>query len=578
MKKCLAPAALVFMAAVLGWSFWETARCLGAAWVSTPSRFTPIVPAAVLVWAVHAGKAAGVLLFFAAIRLLGARLRRLFPSHLTPGLEPFFIDVALGLIGWSLLGFGLAASGLSRPAIIRGISALLLVALAAWDFAGERLLIRDLGRLRTAVRTPVDGVSALLVLVAFVYGVLTLLPETFCDSLVYVLSLPEHYLAAGRMTDMASNLTTRHPGLPQTLYMWVLAWSDDRACRIFNAGLGGLWAAAVGVWSARRWNASAGRWAALVLLSSPFVGAYLWSCTFDMSAGFFVFASFAAWEAADGASQKCRVGTAKRAEDGPSRRAAFFLSGLFLGAAGASKYTAAFGGVYYLLDGLFFSRRAKEIRLREGALFILGGLLPLAPWWVRNVVYCGNPFYPYAVSWLGGTSGPGIELLKGLASEQRLHPEWSRRATIVFVQSIRGVWDGRTGFIGPLFLMAAPAIWLSGRVRNLFRSPLFLYPAASYLAYSAASGWLRYYIPHLGILAAAAGAGLAALEEVPAWAGSFEARRWPRRRVWLFQRPWSGRWSNKDGTSSRAESRPPTSFANRIRWPTKTPLKGPSTI
>jgi hypothetical protein len=511
MRKFLAPAALAFTAAVLGWNFWDTARCLWGAWTGTPASFTPIVPAAVLVWTAHAGKAAGVLLFFAAIRLLGARLRRLFPAGSAFGLDPFFADAALGLIAWSLLGFGLAAAGLSRPAIIRGVSAFLLVGLSALDFAGERLLIRDFNRLRAAARVPVDGVTALLVLVALVYGALTLLPETFCDSLVYVLPLPERYLAAGRMMDMPANLISRYPGFVQTLYMWILAWSDDRACRIFNAGLGGLWAAAVGVWSARRWSAAAGRWAALILLSSPFVGSYLWSCTFDMSAGFFAFASFAAWEAA------------KRAEGAHFRRAGFFLAGIFLGAAGASKYTAAFGGLYYLLDGLLISRRACNIRLREGALFALGGFLPLAPWWARNAVYCGNPFYPYAVTWLRGTSREGIVLLKGLSAEQWRYPAWGRRLTVFFVESVRGALDGRFGFIGPLFLMAAPGAFISGRARTFFRSPIFLYAAFAYLVFSAATGWLRYYMPHLGILAAGAGAGLVALEEVPAWGRIFRA-------------------------------------------------------
>jgi hypothetical protein len=108
-----------------------------------------------------------------------------------------------------------------------------------------------------------------------------------------------------------------------------------------------------------------------------------------------------------------------------------------------------------------------------------------------------------------------------LSAEQWRYPGWGRRLTVIFVESVRGVWDGRFGFIGPLFLMSAPAIGLPGRFPRFWRSPLFLYAAASYLAFSLSTGWLRYYMPHLGILAAATGACLAALQEVPDWGRTF---------------------------------------------------------
>jgi hypothetical protein len=413
-----------------------------------------------------------------------------------------------GLLGWSLLGFLLAALGLSDPGFLRIISLLFFAGMAVWTLRKQgpaRPDFASVWKRRIATVKDLPRVPALLLaLVFFFYGAATVLPETFADALHYYLAVPQAYLRTGRMLDIPGYVTSYYPGFVQTLFLWGLAWGDDRLCRLLNLSVGILWAGALYAWLRARRGVQAAAWAALFLAASPFVGQFMWSCTYEMVCGFFLFLAFGVWTRALNESFA------------PERRRLFFLAGLFLGAAGAAKYTAAFALPYFGISYIL-GRRADR---QEIFWFLCGGALPWLPWGIRNWVFAGNPFYPYSAA---GTDISALQkdLLERFAASQQGETAWGKRFLTVAVQSTAGIWHNRNAYIGPVFLMLLPFAGFArrgtaaghGKLGRGVLWPLGLYAAKSYAAFSAATGFLRFFIPHLWVLAALAGIILAALLE-----------------------------------------------------------------
>ncbi|MBI4396533.1 MAG: glycosyltransferase family 39 protein [Elusimicrobia bacterium] len=427
-------------------------------------------------WLRHSGRVLGAAAFFVSLPGLGARLLRRWKYH-SP--EDVFVQTGLALVVWSTGGLLLAALRLSSPSILRAVSlVLILLGLSGW----RKATLPSLERIRGFGKSPLGWA---LLGFAGLYLLTTVVPETFYDALVYHLAVPSAYLLEGGLKDLADIHLTRLPGLLQTLYLWGLAWSDDRLCKLMNWGFGLLSAGLIGSWTAKRWGAQAGRWAALLFLSSPMIGVNLWSCTNDLLCGFFFFLSFILW-------------LESWEPSGDHRWRSLALSGFFFGAAAASKYTALFACPFFLLDLLVKRWRARRPFGTPGLIFAAGVLLPLFPWWLRTGLWTGNPFFPQAASLFGGDAPGNIALLAGWRADTMGDGNLFHRSLSLVRESLRGVEEGRFGFIGPVILMLLPL--------SLFLTPRMEVQAllggafVSYVFFVFVSGRIRYFIPQLGLL------------------------------------------------------------------------------
>jgi hypothetical protein len=243
------------------------------------------------------------------------------------------------------------------------------------------------------------------------------------------------------------------------------------------------------------------------------IGVNLWSCANDIPAGFFVFLAFA---------------HALRARGG-SGRLPFFLTGIFFGAAVSVKVTALLAGPFFMLWLTKASLRGavpatkQSLPSNEGvataqtpglamtggafALFGLGLLLPLLPWWVRTGMWTGgNPFFPHAAGILGGDSVENLSLLAVWNRDAAGEGGMLFRALSLARESLQGMEQGRFGFVGPALLMLLPLAFFL-RPDPVW-GPMTAYAVLSYAAFVTATGRLRYYIPHLPVLFALAAACL----------------------------------------------------------------------
>lgn len=474
------PLFLLWASALAAVHFWQEARffTLVMGDMPAPSPWPGSWGAAPL-WAAHLARTAGAALLLLIARETGRRIL----SRLRSAAGGLAAECGLGLAIWSLLGFTMSLLGLSHPWALR-----------AATVAGALLVLRkDSFRFSPAPAIrPVLLPAALLLSVFALLWMTTITPEIFCDPLSYVLPLAEAALREGRWTELPTPLA-RLPGLSAFSYLWGLAWGDDRLCKLMSLGTGALWAGAVWTAAGRR----AGPWAALLLAAAPFAGASFWTSGQEPLAGLLVLAAYLVWN--DAWDQ----------EDAARRRSLVLLAGLCLGAACAAKYTAAFGAPYFAGDFLLRRWRGK-LAVREAGLFLAGAVLPLLPWWIQNALATGNPFFPLAGGWWGTADPVRDHLLARCSLELgSAGKSWLYKVLSFPVNSLTGVWDGRSSFLGPLFLIllpATPLVWKDPGVRRAAA-----YALVSYLAMTAATRTFRYYTPHLGIACLWAGPILARL-------------------------------------------------------------------
>jgi hypothetical protein len=474
--KRFLPLPLWTAAAVLVYHTAFTFRDFRPGWEELPRVFSPWGNFLPEIWMGHMPRLLAAAVFFASLPGLGSRILR------AAGVEEnrYFIRAGTALAAWSLLGFLLAAAGLSSPRILKAVS----VAAAAAGLTAVRWTAVP-GRWRAGIAAAENHPlpAALLGGFCLLFGLTTLVPETFYDALVYHLAVPQAYLQNGRLVDMADIHLTRLPGLVQTYFLWGLAWDGDRLCKLMNLGAGLLAAGALGEWTARFSSPRAGLWAALTFLSAPVVGIGLWSCANDVMAALFLMLAFDVW---------CG------AAEGDVRR--FGLAGFLLGTAACVKYTALFSLPFFAAHFLWRNRRGPSGSWRAGAAFAAGAAVPLLPWWIRTGLWTGNPFFPQAAGWLGGDIPENLALLAAWKGDVQGGHGFGRRAVSFLVESLHGVRGGRSDFLGPVFLMVAPAAVFLGSSRE--RKVLAACAGMSYLVFATASGRMRYFIPTLALTAA----------------------------------------------------------------------------
>jgi len=330
------------------------------------------------------------------------------------------LGIGAGLLALMVLAIGLAGL-LYRPVLI----GLLLAGATGWIWrAGpsrhaieppqpaqiDRPVIRQ-----PVIRQPfiqwIAASSRLLALGLIVFGVL--MPEFFHDALIYHLELPRYDLLHHRISFLPWNYNSALPANVESLYVIALALSDERATKLIHAAFALLCVAALnaaGRHCALRTGSSdqsgaplgvvTGQLAGTLFLLTPAVVLLAAVSGNDLGLLFFELSSLLAWWRWRTAVQQPR-GTAPYAPG----RAWLICSGLLMGFALGTKYSALFflvgmAAAWGVQIGSHSTKRSATFRAfgRWLAMAAAAG----SPWWVKNVLATGDPFYPS----LGPSTGP----------------------------------------------------------------------------------------------------------------------------------------------------------------------------
>jgi hypothetical protein len=399
-------------------------------------------------------------------------------------LEMIFFPIALGLGCLSMLMIGLGV-------------------LHAWVHAGGWMLIlggifisgpwirtlRD--RLSKETAQPVATLSFLPAIAILGGALLSLLlalaPITYYDSLVYHYALPAAYLRAHHWVALPGLIYSAFPQNLEMLWTLGLLIGDDTVANLLAWSLSVLLIGAVVSLARRFLDEHVGLIAGALLAVMP---AFLF-----LSSGGYVdvgltLYSFLAFYTAMLSRQK-------------SGDVWSLYSGLFAGLAIGIKYT---GAVPAVLIGLILIYRRDSIR---PTLIYVGSLaVILMPWLIKNVLFVGNPIFPFFYHWGINAMNPWLNqaaagYFSGI-SEYYSRSPWQLPG-VVWNAAVNGLQFGRgmdvLGDFGWIVLIAfLPALWLAPRQRLTVKR-LWLFALGYMVLWGFSRPVLRFLLPLSPILA-----------------------------------------------------------------------------
>jgi hypothetical protein len=304
-------------------------------------------------------------------------------------------SLALGLGALGYLAFALGLLGLLRTGWIAGM----LLALGLWvgpEWRPAPIRLRPaLSAIRTAWSSaePLAKVTAILAASISILALIhTLSPPRDYDGLMYHLVGPQLFLQAGRVVPYPDNWYINAPFTLEMVFTVGMAFGDDIFPKLIHFTTAVLLVLATFA-AGRRWlGRRGGPLSAAILLGVPTLPIWASFAYIDLGWSLWEFLALAAalawWQSR-------------------SRRW-LVLSGAFIGLAMAAKYLGLMG---FLVLGIFVwlgaSRDSPRERLRSAGIYGIAAMLVSAPWYLKNLIWFGNPVFPL---YFGGPGWPAERL------------------------------------------------------------------------------------------------------------------------------------------------------------------------
>jgi hypothetical protein len=385
----------------------------------------------------------------------------------------------LGLGELGLLGFALAALGAATFEVLLGIQLLFLLWFIRLGIMAD--VFARIDELVIQLRTSASKVPGWMVVTVTVGMVLTfsltLLPpvEAF-DALLYHLTVPYLWLRDGglRAYDMPPYW---FPGIVEGAYVWGLGLGTD----IVPQQLHFLWGVFTGLllwnWSSTLWDDRTAWWVLLLLLSMPSLLLLAsWAYT-DLALSFFALAIlFSLWQGRN-------IG----------HTSWWRLAAIFAGMAMGVKYTSAIIPVTAILLISIWTWKERKAWLTEIMWFSAISGLTGCIWYLRNLVWMENPFYPFV---FGGRYWDSFRA--ALYAGAGTGAGWDLKAILTLPLTITLNYQDITAFdgdIGPLYLLALPmALWIILKRRNFEPAQQRALAVIGFFGLSSAIFWTYGYI------------------------------------------------------------------------------------
>jgi hypothetical protein len=480
------------VACLLGWSL----AILGVFFLSHASMVEPLGG--------FAGTLGTALATAVAFHICGWRifrtLRRFFPGQLD-GLDLFAIEMGLGL-GVAMLGlFAMGLLGLYGPTSVIGF-----VVVLAMTVGNPRNFLRDLlsrwreMRQDLSTCTPAERFFGLIVvLVAIMTGLQSLTPETSQDALVYHLAAPDLYVQSGSFHFIPGNFYASFPQNVEMLYTLALLLGDSSLAAWYHWWLGIGAALAVACLARRASGGKGGLVAATIFLTIP--SAALVSTWAYVEMGWILFQML---------TILCFLIWRREGSTGW-----IVLAGVFAGLAAGCKYTG--GSIGLIVLGLIAvfgppTQAGLRPRLVAGTLFSFTVAAVVSPWLIKNIVFTGNPLYPFMHGVFGGRDWDAERaaafgmFLKNWGDVGSL-TDWLMLPVHLTFGSRFSSIESFDGMIGPAFLLGAPLVILGWR-RDANLTVLGVIAAALGMLWLITTHQIRFLLPTLACLAAMIGGGL----------------------------------------------------------------------
>lgn len=335
-----------------------------------------------------------VLAFLSTGRIVTQKIWRL---NFTSPTEAFVFSSALGSVIVSVIIASLAFMGQVSSSTCWAVLVILLASglvflkeSRQWELKAG-LAFFSLSPLKTSIQI-ILGILVLLSLS------LALAPAFATDALVYHLAVPKAYLEAGGIINLPNNIYSFFPQQMEMLYLFALALGTDHLAQLTGLGIVFLLLIALQQYYRKLGSASYAWLVPLIYISTPTFFNIASSAYVDLQAATYVFLAFYAWE--NGCTRK--------------QPGWFFLMTLFVGSAVATKLTTVIIVPLAFL-GLAINGRSNKNTgqvVSQCLILMIGSLMLIMPWLVRNYYFTGNPLAPYFMTFLGGESGMNWDITR----------------------------------------------------------------------------------------------------------------------------------------------------------------------
>ena len=436
-------------------------------------------------------------------------------------IEESLFAAGLGAGALSLAMFALGLTHLWNTTLLRGLFLLLTTLSLGAAYLEYRskiksgVTIESPPSVQTAtVLAPLEWSAVVLIAMAALLAFLaTSAPEEFYDSLVYHLALPKLYLLNQGIVQTPHNAFSGAPQGVQMLYGLLLSVGDEHLTALlhFSFGLG----TALVLWRCANKYCSrdVGIMSALLFYLCPMALRAGSASGADLAASFYCALAFFAILRSVEPPNIPEVSGIKG-----KNRAWSICAGLLIGLGMSTKYNVFPVGLALVLVHAWATRQ-HGLPLRNSVYVAFLALLVLSPWLFKNLLFFGNPMYPFLNNLSG--SGPHLADWTGFLGAAQSRNLVKTFATVVgWKDFILLPWTlsqgaGIENWPGAAFIAALPWILLL-RWSNDSHKTSAIAAGSAYLAWSLTSTQGRFLLPALPIIAYVAALAVNQ-SEVPRW-------------------------------------------------------------
>jgi len=437
---------------------------------------------------------------------LGQKLLKWFKFGKEFSLENFIFSIGLGLGGLIFFIFGIGIVGLLYKSLV-WVFLIIFGIIGLWEIVKQKLSL-------LVQREKFVGFEIFWIIVLFLTGLIFLIgalsPDTYYDSLVYYLGVPNYWIVNHRITVVPYNYLSQHPYNISLLYTVGLLLKDDILAKLIHFSLGVLTLITIYVFCRKYFNRQIGLLAAVIFYTIPVVGMVSQRAGIELGLAFFetlaVFA-FINWCQTDN-----RPITPAFAEASAGRRSLshsvtqspshpitshkwLIISGIFAGLAMGGKYTSVICAIglfiIIIFKVLYFDKEGISKALRNAFLFGTICTLVLLPWLIKNTINTGNPVFPFFCDFIGKLRLREFKPLEACS----LKP----KNIFLFPWTVTMGQDTKEPIPGPIFLLTLPFLFLFGKPDKITKLLLF-YSSILYIFWAFWICYLRYFIPSLPII------------------------------------------------------------------------------
>jgi hypothetical protein len=407
--------------------------------------------------------------------------------------EDLFFSAGTGLtvIGYAVFLLGTTGSLHILPlALLIATSG--LAAIAGWRCSFSTLEAPPAAR--SAWDYPAGILLALVLLTGFL---LVLAPETGKDPLIYHLAVPRLYLNHHGFYYIPGNIFAGYPLLGEMHYLLALFLRNDILAKAMHFAL--LCGTLLGISQFIRYLMRENAYPALAMLlftTIPSVFVVSHAAYNDLFVTFFTLAAVYAYHRW---SEKRDLGW-------------IILCGVFSGSAAACKYTALLMTPLGILGILFDSYR-RNTDPRQAVLYLLvyisAAAIAGSPFYLKNWIVLGNPFYPFFYDIFGGRGWDSDQarLYDIFIQDLGMGRTWADYLLLPWNLSFGARMDSPRfdGILGPVFIVTLPFLIGKRRWETPVRM-LIAYAALTFLFWASSAQQIRYLIPLFSLSAIIVGA------------------------------------------------------------------------